>query len=295
MTTPTDPTATSLTTEALKKIGVTSPSATELSRSATWVQELFNDLWMRAFRDGNTRLVSLQNETVQISTKGKNSIDLAEDFDEEISVVILDGNYRGTCQTGSTSTTAKLSSSETVTAATAIGKLLLITGGTGSGQYRRITDYDATTKIATVESAWTSTPDTTSTYLVVNNPKQIDEDNVKVLDENNLAASIGRPTGFAKFNRKMYFDRPFDLSTYGVFYKYFMNINQVDLTEGASTRITRLYRNWHTVLDAGLQWKALADKDDARQGQFFGIYDKAATSLLIKEIAYGGEFEGFTT
>lgn len=41
-----------------------------------------------------------------------------------------------------------------------------ITGGTGEGQSRRITDYDGTTKVATVASAWGTNPDGTSTYEV---------------------------------------------------------------------------------------------------------------------------------
>lgn len=41
-----------------------------------------------------------------------------------------------------------------------------ITGGTGSGQYRRIATYNATTKVATVDEVWDTNPDNTSTYVV---------------------------------------------------------------------------------------------------------------------------------
>ena len=41
-----------------------------------------------------------------------------------------------------------------------------ITGGPGVGQIRRIEDYVGSTKVATVESAWTVTPNGTSTYEV---------------------------------------------------------------------------------------------------------------------------------
>ena len=45
-----------------------------------------------------------------------------------------------------------------------------ITGGTGSGQERKITDYVGATKVATVASAWTTNPDATSTYSVIDRP-----------------------------------------------------------------------------------------------------------------------------
>ena len=49
------------------------------------------------------------------------------------------------------------------------GYALEITRGTGSGQdHQRIVDYDGTTKTAYVSGKWTTTPDSTSTYRIVN-------------------------------------------------------------------------------------------------------------------------------
>lgn len=44
------------------------------------------------------------------------------------------------------------------------GLAIKTTGGTGSGQRRLVVDYNGTTKVATVNSAWTVTPDNTTTY-----------------------------------------------------------------------------------------------------------------------------------
>lgn len=41
-----------------------------------------------------------------------------------------------------------------------------ITGGTGSGQTNTVTAYNGTTKVATVQNAWATPPDNTSTYSV---------------------------------------------------------------------------------------------------------------------------------
>jgi hypothetical protein len=43
---------------------------------------------------------------------------------------------------------------------------LTISSGTGSGQSRNIVSYNATTRVAVVDSNWTTTPDTSSDYLI---------------------------------------------------------------------------------------------------------------------------------
>ncbi len=42
-----------------------------------------------------------------------------------------------------------------------------ITGGTGAGQCRQITGYVGSSKVATVDSAWATNPDNTSTYQIL--------------------------------------------------------------------------------------------------------------------------------
>lgn len=83
------------------------------------------------------------------------------------------------CTAGRTTTgTAQAGASTTITLAVAASAVddayntqtVHITGGTGSGQERRITDYVGATKVATVESAWGVNPDATSTYSVINRP-----------------------------------------------------------------------------------------------------------------------------
>lgn len=47
-----------------------------------------------------------------------------------------------------------------------VGATITITGGTGSGQSRVVTNYAASSKVATVHKAWVTTPDATSTYSI---------------------------------------------------------------------------------------------------------------------------------
>ena len=71
----------------------------------------------------------------------------------------------GTAQSA-TSTTITLKATSSATNDIYNGMSIEITGGTGVGQIRRIEDYVGSTKVATVESAWTVTPNGTSTYEV---------------------------------------------------------------------------------------------------------------------------------
>lgn len=67
---------------------------------------------------------------------------------------------------GSTSTTLKLSTSASAVDDTYNATTVIITGGTGAGQSRIISDYDGVTKTATVPT-WDITPDATSQYRII--------------------------------------------------------------------------------------------------------------------------------
>lgn len=71
----------------------------------------------------------------------------------------------GTAQAGA-STTITLKSASSGTDDYYNGLYISITGGTGAGQIRIIEDYVGSTKVATVDRAWTTTPNNTSTYSI---------------------------------------------------------------------------------------------------------------------------------
>jgi len=71
----------------------------------------------------------------------------------------------GTAQAGS-STTLTLRAASPMTDDLYNGAAVAITGGTGSGQVRKITDGDGTSKVITVSPAFVVDPDNTSTYII---------------------------------------------------------------------------------------------------------------------------------
>lgn len=72
----------------------------------------------------------------------------------------------GTCQSGSTSTTIVLASGASATNDFYKGLRVWIPSGTGAGQWAMITGYVGSTKVATIDGTWRTTPDNTSTYIV---------------------------------------------------------------------------------------------------------------------------------
>lgn len=72
----------------------------------------------------------------------------------------------GTAQSGSTSTTIKLRAGASFSDEAYKNLSISIISGTGSGQVKTITGYVGSTRVATVNSAWTTTPNNTSVYKI---------------------------------------------------------------------------------------------------------------------------------
>lgn len=252
------------------------------------MEEILNEIWKAAIRSGRSYLKTLQETTYFATARGKSYIDMAESFDEETSILILDGTVRGTATAGAASTIT-LAADDSQTAAGASGKPIYLTGGTGSVQLRQITSLDTATKIATVDSAWTTNPVSGTTYLIVSKTVPLEEISPVEIDESQ-PASEGMPTAFAKYKRQVVFDRPFDLSTYGIQVRHFLNIHQVDRSAAVYTRILR---NWRNTLTEGLLWKAFESQGDDQDVKAKKDFIGSLEGLLQEEMSFGGEFSGF--
>jgi ribosomal protein S15P/S13E len=80
---------------------------------------------------------------------------------------ISDTFATGTAQTGASSTIT-LAAAASASNSFYSYMYVTITSGTGSGQTRQITSYVGSTKVATVSTAWTTTPNNTSVYRIYN-------------------------------------------------------------------------------------------------------------------------------
>lgn len=73
----------------------------------------------------------------------------------------------GTAQAGGASTITLETSQASTINGFYNGYVILITGGTGAGQSRLISDYVGSTEVATIVGSWTTPPDNTSTYRII--------------------------------------------------------------------------------------------------------------------------------
>lgn len=83
--------------------------------------------------------------------------------------------FTGTAQAGASSTIT-LSAAATSVNNAFVGCTIVITGGTGLFQVRRIIAYNGTTKVATVDRTWGTNPDNTSTFAIYANSNPIISD-----------------------------------------------------------------------------------------------------------------------
>ena len=92
--------------------------------------------------------------------------------------------------------TATLDSNAIATAGIYISNLLVISGGTGAGQTRRIVNYTAA-RVATVDRDWIVTPNATSTYDIVAAPTSFlaDEGVVVSADATHVQLATTAPDG----------------------------------------------------------------------------------------------------
>lgn len=163
MAVPSDPTWTSLVSAAMIESGRFNVSFTEVSNMATrGGQDVKTELWAASRFDA-----LLASETVVVVTTGSSVFSLPADFDHEqnLRVYYGDGTYRGRAQTGNTSSIT-LQSTDASSDGTYNGLYIFTLANTGSSQYRQISQFTETTNIASVTSAWGTTPDSTTDYLI---------------------------------------------------------------------------------------------------------------------------------
>jgi hypothetical protein len=273
--------------EALQRAGFAEPDAEQMERGKdVWLHEVMNDILVRArgFADG--LLKSLHTTSTAITIDNQRRYSVPCDYDEELNLVLLEGTHTDTAQDGD-NTTVTLASDEDVTQADAEGHYVLMLAGESKGQYRQITGYNATTKVATVEDAWDSgdVPTSGDTYLIVDTETNLEEDFMDPFDTQANVTAVARPQRFSTFNYEFYLD-PTPDDTYGLRLRYYANPAKIDLDD---VKWSTILRDWQRVLTLGVQMLAEQNNDDDRAEETESKYEKALVGTIARENPFGDE------
>jgi hypothetical protein len=284
-----NPTVSDICMEGLRLGGIVNPGIKELKRAEnTWLPLILNEIWQYGEEENfDRRLKTLQTTAICIAVVGQRRYPLPSNFSEEFSVSILDWTDTGTVQTGAGSTVT-LESDEDITEAVAVGKYYLGLTGTSKGQFRQITAYNTTTKVATVDVAWDSskTPISGDTYAIIDEQKKLGEAHQSSTDEDLTPHDNEKPTKFSKYNDEFYFDNVPD-QTYGIRLRYYANLSLIDWEEGSGTLMSKILRNWQHLLVRGIVKYTKEGNDDDGFNAAVQLFDRALKRLYLKEAPYG--------
>jgi len=267
------PSGLSLIQEGMKRaLGRTASSGEQARALDYWLPEIKNDIWTD---DGGSHQL-LASDALLLLTEGTHLYDLASDFDTPKSFSLLDGDVRDNAQAG-TSTTIRLVSTDSSQSEGRVGKEIVLLSGTGAGQKRQITGFDTTTKDATVDTAWSTIPDSTTGYLVVSEYipfRLIDPTTFATITDRTRRA---RPESGMAWNAQLYVQGVPD-KTYPLWYQYWVNILKVDMAD-TNERHQNMLANWRSLFTEGIFTKTLQNEDDARYPQAFQVYHQMLSKV----------------
>jgi hypothetical protein len=268
MAIPSNPTIAEIVTEGLKRAGRTSPTATQISDATTHnLREVKADIMLIA-----PTHPYLQTTAYTVTVKGQSRYSLPPEANIPVSLTCLAGptDWAGTATAGA-STTITLAASLSEDELNLLGKTILLTGGTGVSQARTCTGWNNTTKVFTVDLAWVTTPGVTTTYQIISMSRSLwqSEDAASEYDKRNVPYGLGIPYLSSQYGDEfMLYPIP-DASTYGLFFRYYVDLDQLD---DAGAIFLNLLREWRSLWIQGIAVKAMQRFDEDRYQGELAVY-----------------------
>lgn len=289
MAAPTAPTLISLTTEALKKAGHSSPTAAQLTRAQDeYMAEIKNDLLVLA---GGRKLKALHTTAIMVTTDGQSRYTAPTDYFSDMTMQIMDGSTTGTAQTGAVGSIT-LAADDAQSEGQMLGTEILITGGTGKGSLSQCTAFNTSTKVATVTPDFTIAPDSTSTYMRVDRYYPVKQKPFYDLARTEYTQTSDRPQeyypmGDADYSEFIMHPAPYRSSgvPWGVKLTYYADLMTLDLP---GTLMATLYRRWRNLWVQGVRAKQLESNDSKRAKDAKAEY-RGLLRDLVREETYGSD------
>lgn len=268
MAIPSNPTIAQIVTEGLKRSGRTSPTATQISDATTHqLREVKADIMLLA-----PTHPYLETSAWTYSIKGQGRYTLPSEANIPVSLVCFAGptTWAGTAQAGS-GPTITLASTISEDELNLLGKYVILTGGTGAAQARACIGWNNTTKVWSVDSAWTTTPDSTSTFQILHTATNLwpSEDAPSEFDARVYPHAVGTPRVSSRYGDEFLLYPTPELSTYGLFFRYYVDLDQVD---EAGTLFINLLREWRSLWIQGIAVKCDQRYDEDRYQVELQVY-----------------------
>ena len=293
MAAPTNPTATTLVTEALKKTGRSSPTSAEITRGEDFfMNEVKNDIWQLAKKPK-----FLHTTSILVLTEGKSRYANPTDYSSDMEMTLLRGTNVGTAQDGAVGSIT-LDSTVTFNQSDIIGKDILVTANTGAGSMSQATTYSDTTKVAEVTPDFTTAPANGSLWMAIDTYEHIQQtpsfefDRITRLENELGRPELFMPMGSANEGEFTLYPVPWtdDDTVYGVRLRYYANIMELDTT---GTLMNTLYSRFRNIWISGVKAKQLEDDDDSRQFQAKTEYNQLLQEMILRE-QYGMDLSNLT-
>jgi hypothetical protein len=282
MAIPTQPTKTTISTEALRRFynGAT-PPATEVTRAEDYgLEKVKRDIMLIG-----KKWRPLETLAWDITKEGVSKYTLPSDYEAIKSVTLLDGDHTGllTGVDNVTTLAYTLAADEDITEEQAVGSYLLITSGTGVKQAVQIDDYSTTTKVVTGAEAFATAPVVGDGYMVVNWQRDLDIQPMVRREGITYATKTGKPTtcfisADSTYGHIEMYECADDV--YGLRIRYFADLLRLDIT---GTLYSTLLRRWAGVFEQGVYvWKL--GEDDDRYKTEWGVYDSMLRKLAAADL-----------
>ena len=274
MTVPSSPTIASIVTEALKRAGRTTPSATQISdATAHQFQEVKADISLKA-----ALIPELLTQEISVTATGQSRYawpSAAEDIASlQLIVASNEGAWKGTVQAVA-GTSITLSSAFEAVSDEVPGRFIYILFGTGAGSFGQILSYDSGTKVAVVDSWSGIVPASGSTYLLECYRKKLwSRDKPVWYATETMPFTMGEPHYAIMYGRSVHLSGTPD-SRYVLAWDYWSSLDKLDEAGSVFLRHLRSYRS---LWIQGIAVKCMQRYDEDRYMSELGVYQDMLTA-----------------
>jgi hypothetical protein len=278
MSAPTQPTPTTLVTEALRRfLNGGDPDADEITRGIDYgLEKVKRDI----MGIGKTWRPLLRL-AYDITKVGVSHYDNPSDFEQDLSVGLMRGTHTGLLGTVTSASEVALALTEDATEVE--GKYLLLTSGIGVDQAEIVDDYNVSTKVCTMSNAYTVLPEIPVGYMIVNQITDLIKTNIGRYDQFEYPGKPGTPERFIPIINQTVGQvalHPVPNAIYGIRRRYYADLLKLDTD---STLYATLLRDWANVFEQGVYvWKL--QEDDDRYTVENQIYQQMLVNLTITDL-----------